>query len=573
MNKLGGKILRIVGLISLVSMLVLVLSNFLVFKFLFSKLEVEAQNVASESVSSIDGDKLEKIINEASADEEENKKIMESTEYAEIQHSMVMFKNDKDIKYLYTFAKKDNKVYIVVDSALVEPSPLGEEYDLDSFMTEAFNGKVSEASAAEPDPYGYGTLISAYAPVKNSAGEVIAITGADKDVSSFVYVRSFLLMLDMIVAGIVLLLAVIASLLFSRKITRNVRKVTSVLNKMSNGDLTTAIEVHSKDEIQEIAEYINKVRASTAETLKVTRNLSETVAKQTENLSAVSEEMSAASQEVAATIQEVAGGTNLQSDEMKKINSILEKFGEHISNTVNAVQSVNTRVEAISSKTQLSHKDLKILEDTIKDITTSFSVVREEIRGLVACLQQISEVTDLINAISGQTNLLALNAAIEANRAGESGRGFAVVAGEIRKLAEQSKVSVANISKLLENVASKSELVVKTSDVMEVKLSEQVVIVNNSINSFTEIIGNVEGIIPEIIGVANNINKIDTEKKNIIESVEATAAVATEVSASTQEIAASSEELSASSQDVASAAQDLTGASQDMMEMITRFKI
>lgn len=562
MNKLGGKILRIVGLISLVSMVILVLSNFIVFKFLFTQLQTDAKNIVAESVKYIDGDKLEKVIGE---------KSMDSAEYKKIQQSMMEFRSDKNIRFFYTLTLGDNKAYIAVDSAMVETSPFGEEYKLEREMVEAFKGNITYTGVPVSDKN--GTFISAYAPIKNSAGRIIAIAGVDKDVGNFVYINKFLLMMDMIVAVIVLLLSVLLSFLFSRRITKNVRQVTNALNKMSSGDLTVPVNVRSKDEIQEIADYINKVRINTAGTLKISKQVSETVAKQIENLSAVSEEMSAGSEEVAATIQEVARGTNLQSEEMEKINNILVKFGERISETVNAVETVNSRVEAINSRTQLSHKDLRLLEDTIKDISASFTVVRSEIKDLGTSLQQISEVTDLINAISGQTNLLALNAAIEANRAGETGRGFAVVAGEIRKLAEQSKTSVANITKLLETVTNKSDMVVKTSDIMERKLNEQVSVIGGSINSFSEIISDVEEIIPGINDVSSNINNINEEKENIIKSVEATTAVAEEVSASSKEIAASSQQLSASSQDVASAAQDLNEASVKMLDVMTKFKI
>jgi methyl-accepting chemotaxis protein len=62
----------------------------------------------------------------------------------------------------------------------------------------------------------------------------------------------------------------------------------------------------------------------------------------------------------------------------------------------------------------------------------------------------------LINQIADQTNLLALNAAIEAARAGEEGRGFAVVAEEVRRLAESSKSSAADIEQIITAVQAET---------------------------------------------------------------------------------------------------------------------
>ena len=78
MNKLGMKILKMVGTISLISMVILIISNVFIFRSMFSKLQVDAKNIVSESISSIDGDKLEKVIGSQSMDNDEYKEIQQS---------------------------------------------------------------------------------------------------------------------------------------------------------------------------------------------------------------------------------------------------------------------------------------------------------------------------------------------------------------------------------------------------------------------------------------------------------------------------------------------------------------
>ena len=87
----------------------------------------------------------------------------------------------------------------------------------------------------------------------------------------------------------------------------------------------------------------------------------------------------------------------------------------------------------------------KDAENINASVTHAMEILQEKTKS-------VHEITDVIFRIASQTNLLALNASIEAARAGESGRGFAVVAEEIRSLADQTRVSIDNISKILEEL-------------------------------------------------------------------------------------------------------------------------
>lgn len=562
-SKLGRKILRMVGIISISSMIILAVSNFLIFNSIFSKIQMDAASSVKESTSHIDGDKIEKII---------KSKSMDSNEYKEIIEAMRSFKSDKgDIKYFYTLAKDgDAKTFFIVDAAIENQSQIGEEYMLNDAMKDAFNGKISYTK--EPYTDNYGTFITAYAPIKNSSGDIIAISCVDKSVETFLYIKSEIFKVIVIVSIINLLLSIIMSIVLSKRISSNVTRVTEVLDKMSEGDLKVSLNISSRDEIETIAESINNFRDKTVKTLEVIKRESNDVIKHITNLSSISEEVAAATEEVAATIENVAEGSNSQTKEMVKLNDIISDFGMKIDNTVQEIKEINLQVKSVNIKASASNDDLMMLENSIKDISLSFTNVSDRINALGTHLSHISEITDLINSISEQTNLLALNAAIEAARAGESGRGFSVVAEEIRKLAEQSKDSSININTILENVIKESSLVTDTSEAMSHKVTEQVSIINKSINSFKEVIDDIENVIPRIGDINKDINYINDEKQNIIGSIELAAAMAEEASASSEEISASSQELSSSSQEVASVAQNLEGLSQNMVEAVNQFK-
>lgn len=220
-----------------------------------------------------------------------------------------------------------------------------------------------------------------------------------------------------------------------------------------------------------------------------------------------------------------------------------------------------------------SNANMTNMIDTVSRLRDGFESFSKKILGFGHNVNQINEITNLINSIADQTDLLALNAAIEAARAGDAGRGFAVVADEIRKLAEQSKDSSANISTLVNAISADTETIVHSANSMNHDLNKQLDVINITIDSFQKIIQSIGEMGPKIEAVNESAEMLNSEKDIILEKIEGAASVAQEVSASTEEIAASSEEMSASTENVASTANTLNNMTKEMMIQVEKFKI
>jgi len=115
--------------------------------------------------------------------------------------------------------------------------------------------------------------------------------------------------------------------------------------------------------------------------------------------------------------------------------------------------------KALQGKEQINSQ-----ADNMIYINQKVNDISKDVHALLSITNQMAEIINIVKGIADQTNLLSLNAAIEAAKAGEHGLGFAVVAGEVRKLSDDTKKSVANVAALIQNTNGQTEKLTASLD-------------------------------------------------------------------------------------------------------------
>ena len=402
--------------------------------YLKNDVKKNVQDFAMMAAAQVDGDVFAAITDE------------NCPEYQEVYDILSPFKASENIKFIYAMVKKDSKLYFLVDTDEYSAADFLEEYeDAPDEMFIPFEGESSCDEDITTDTW--GSYISGYAPIFDSAGNVVGMVGVDCDVSSIRSSRRDFITKMLFVAIICLVISTFIAKVPCSKLKKRLDMVNNKLTVIAfnEGNLTKKIDIATGDEFEQLATNLNALLEQTRKIVSNVKNCSGKI------------------HNVALNVDETMDGARMKVENM---NSFLQEMGQNIETTVSSLEQIRAMMEevglSVNEVTEKSSHGAEVaLEiqarsnamtdnaiESRKKITAQVEEMNQRLEEQLEKAKSVEEIqnfTDDIMSIASQTKMLSFNASIEAARAGEAGKGFAVVAENIGYLAENSGKAAGNI--------------------------------------------------------------------------------------------------------------------------------
>lgn len=385
----------------------------------------------------------------------------------------------------------------------------------------------------------------------------------------------FLFMIIVITSSLLVVFVLFTFIILNKKISR-LADISNKMTELSNneGDLTSQLQIKSKDEVGKIGIAFNKMISNLRSLISEVNDTTEVVSSETQKLETTVEEVATRMKGINHSVEEITGGAEELSATTEEVNA----FTEEISSA--AIHLETKAEEAKKSSQEIHERAIAIKNESAKAMERGNALYKEKYEVIKKAIEQgqvvdeVKVMADSIGDIASQTNLLALNAAIEAARVGEAGKGFAVVADEVRKLAEQSSEAVNNIHIVVDKVeAAFGNLSMGSSEVLDFLSNEMQPSYQLLMNTGEQYSKDAEFINKMADEILSAVKTMNASIEQVSGSIQNVSAIAQESAAGTEEIYSTVSESVEAVEELVKSAQEQQEMALRLKELVSRFKI
>jgi len=328
-------------------------------------------------------------------------------------------------------------------------------------------------------------------------------------------------------------------------ISRRIGEAGAVAARVATGDLAVAVPSRGGDEVGKLFHHLANMQEGL-------RGIATALLHGTARLDEAAQGLAAAGKQAAASSDSQSETTSAMAASVEQLSVAIDEVGSHADFAHASATDVKV---AVDSGTRSVHETAdEVRRSSLLVIEASASL--KELEGLSS---DIGKIVSVIKDIAGQTNLLALNAAIEAARAGEQGRGFAVVADEVRKLAERTTQSTAEISGMVERIQSGTAHAVAEMSHGVQRISDSANIAHQAGDS--------------VAAIQDKVRQVEQAAGDIQFTLKEQGVAAREVATSVERIATMTEENAAVSRQVAETSRQVAELADNLKHLGARFHL
>lgn len=385
---------------------------------------------------------------------------------------------------------------------------------------------------------------------------------------------AFVVLIALLVVSIgFCILMVVATIL--RPTKHAIRHLNGIVRSIEqdHGDLTSQIQVKTKDEVGTLVVGINKfidllrdiimeIKSDAVELQDNVEQVFNGVNTSNGDIKLVSEVM----EKLSAGMEEVANHADHLNDQAGRVYEAMEHIAGEANNGSDFAKEIKDRANALQESGQ---RRRKMTAEMASEINTLLQSSLEKSKDV----EKINVLTNDILEISSQTNLLALNASIEAARAGEQGRGFAVVASQIQKLAEQSNDSAKQIDDITNVLIQDSTHAVDTMQGVQQIMAVQSDKMQQTEKRFADVYEGVEKAIGGVGTISGRTESLDDSRSKVVDVVQNLSAIAEQNAASSQETSASVVEVSNTLANISDSAAGLKEIAYQLDQSVKKIKL
>jgi methyl-accepting chemotaxis protein len=178
---------------------------------------------------------------------------------------------------------------------------------------------------------------------------------------------------------------------------------------------------------------------------------------------------------------------------------------------------------------------MEVLKSQLVESLEITEMIQQRTMVLGKHTEEMNGIIKMITNVANRTEILALNASIEAARAGEAGKGFAVVAEEVSALANQTKSSTVQITKLIRKVTKELATVAEAINQMTEESRSNEAFSGEALRSFTKVEDATIKIARQTETMKHTVEELEAANKDIVDSIQTISAITEEVAAHSSE--------------------------------------